>query len=275
MEWLNTALFDLDSKLGRTVNIAGMLVIVLSVALSMIGTLEMLSDTQRQSIELIEITVTLLFAAEYFLRLLAAKRTLAYVFSFYGLIDLLTWLPLLVFGDVTLTIRLLRIMRLLKLIRYLRALHLFLSSIQDAIDSLLVVVFGIIIIILITGNLVHAVEPETFPDAFVGSWWGLVTMTTVGYGDVVPQTGAGKLIAACLMICGITMFAMLTATISVKIASVLNQDPVNQKNMLKELSCYCENCGSEDIAIQKISCKHCGGHIGTKDQFCAACGHQL
>jgi voltage-gated potassium channel len=244
-KWLNTALFDLNTRLGRTVNIFSMLVIVFSVALSMISTLDVITPSQKLTIEGIEFAVSIGFTIEYFLRLLSAKRPLAYAFSFYGLIDLLTWLPLLFFGDANLAIRLLRLMRLLKLIRYLRAIHLFLSSLQDTIDSLIVVICAIIIIILFAGNLIHTVEPETFPDAFIGSWWALVTMTTVGYGDVVPNSGVGKLIAAGLMLSGIAMFAMLTATISVKIAAVINREQEEKEHLsgVAKTANYCPNCG--------------------------------
>lgn len=268
---LNTALFNLDSRLGRVVNITGMLVIAFSVVLSMVSTLDVITAEQSILVEKIEISVTMFFTLEYFLRLIAANKPLKYAFSFYGLIDLLTWLPLFIFGDVHLAIRLLRVMRLLKLIRYLRALHLFLSSLEDTIDSLLVVVCAILIIILIAGNVIHAIEPETFPDAFIGSWWGLVTMTTVGYGDIVPHTAIGKIIAAVLMITGITMFAMLTATISVKIAGVINNDKDHQFSKNKS---YCSHCGIKQ-KIEPFKCLQCGHHL-TKgnDYYCAKCGHK-
>lgn len=274
--WLNTALFDLDSQLGRTVNICSMVVISLSVALSMVGTLDVITDSQRHIIQVIEILVTVGFAVEYFLRLVAANRPKAYFFGFYGIIDLLTWLPLLFFGDVNLAIRLLRVMRLLKLIRYLRAMHLFLSSLQETIDTLIVVVCAIVIIILLSGNLIYAVEPETFPDAFLGSWWALVTMTTVGYGDIVPHTGLGKFIAAGLMLSGITLFAMLTATISVKIASVLNQEKPGKGALQETLKNYnfCPNCGLNHSNNKIIHCRFCQHKVRELDPYCSSCGKQ-
>lgn len=268
---LNTALFNLDSRLGRAVNITGMLVIAFSVVLSMVGTLDVITEEQSNIVGKIEISVTLFFTLEYFLRLIAANKPVKYALSFYGLIDLLTWLPLFIFGDVNLAIRLLRVMRLLKLIRYLRALHLFLSSLEDTIDSLLVVACAILIIILIAGNVIHAIEPETFPDAFIGSWWGLVTMTTVGYGDMVPQTGVGKVIAAVLMITGITMIAMLTATISVKIAGVINND---KENEFSSVQGYCLHCGIKQ-KDEPYQCLQCGHHLDKgNDHYCAKCGHK-
>lgn len=246
---LNTALFDLRSPLGRLTNIIGMGVIVFSVLLAMVATLDVFSARTKRVIELIELTVTVLFAFEYFLRVWAAKYSWRYIFSFYGLVDLMTWLPLLLLGDANLAIRLLRILRLLKLLRYLRALELFLRSLSDVLDVLLVLVIAIVITVLISGNLVYFLEPNTFDNAFSGAWWALVTMTTVGYGDMVPVTVAGKVVAALLMVIGISMFALLTGTISVKVAHLLTRDRdcQNCNRAINSDYQYCPRCGAEQI----------------------------
>jgi voltage-gated potassium channel len=271
---LNTALFDLDSRLGRNINLLGIIVIVITVILSMIGTLDSISPSTRDTIEIAEFVITFAFALEYILRVIAARRPMAYIFSFYGLIDLLTWLPLLLIGDATLAIRLLRILRLLKLIRYLKALHLFLSSLQDTIEIMLVVAFTVLIVIAISGNLIHAIEPETIPNAFVGSWWSLVTMTTVGYGDIVPASTGGKIIASILMVTGITIFAMLTGTISVKIAQIVNRTHTCI-NCMKKVSVeygYCPHCGVEQTNNKHQICQRCNVEVNIDDNFCSDCG---
>ncbi len=272
--YLNIALFDLGSRLGRNVNLLGIFVIVTTVILSMIGTLDSLSQTTRHRIETAELIITFAFAVEYMLRVYAARRPIAYVFSFYGLIDLFTWLPLLLMGDATLAIRLLRVLRLLKLIRYLKALHLFLSSLQDTIEIMLVVVITILIVIAISGNLIHVIEPENIPNAFIGSWWSLVTMTTVGYGDIVPVTTGGKIIASFLMITGITIFAMLTGTISVKIAHIVNQthNCFSCMNKFSDEYGFCPHCGTEQTHKRKLYCKVCNTKISMDDKFCSNCG---
>ena len=272
--YLNIALFDLNSRLGRNVNLLGIFIIVLTVILSMIGTLEDISSSTRSYIESAELIITFAFAIEYILRVVVARKPLAYIFSFYGLIDLLTWLPLLLMGDATLAIRLLRVIRLLKLIRYLKALHLFLSSLQDTIEIMLVVAVTILIVIAISGNLIHAIEPETITDAFVGSWWSLVTMTTVGYGDIVPVTVGGKIIASVLMITGITIFAMLTGTISVKISQIVNKTHtcLNCMNKFSDKYGYCPHCGVEQIHDRYQYCQGCNTEISKDDKFCSNCG---
>jgi len=271
---LNTALFDLDSRLGRNINLLG---IVITVILSMIGTLDTISPSTRKYIEATELVITFAFALEYVLRVISARRTIAYMLSFYGLIDLLTWLPLLFIGDSTIVIRLLRVLRLLKLIRYLKALHLFLSSLQDTIEIMLVVVFTVLIVIAISGNLIHAVEPETIPNAFIGSWWSLVTMTTVGYGDLVPSTTLGKVIASILMVTGITIFAMLTGTISVKIAQIVNRSHICASclNKLSDEYGFCPHCGVEQSYDLSQPCQACNSEVQIDDNFCADCGTKL
>lgn len=271
---LNVALFDLDSRLGRNINLIGILVIVMTVILSMIGTLENIKSETRYYIEQIELLITFAFAIEYVLRVIAARRPIAYIFSFYGLIDLFTWLPLLLIGNATLAIRLLRVLRLLKLIRYLKAMHLFLYSLQDTLEIILVVVFTMLIVIAVSGNVIYALEPDIIENAFIGSWWSLVTMTTVGYGDIVPATTSGKVLASILMITGITIFAMLTGTISVKIAQIVSRTHVcsNCKNKCSNEFGFCPYCGSEQAYSSSLYCHKCDVEIEKGDNYCSNCG---
>ncbi|MES9904840.1 MAG: ion transporter [Sedimenticola sp.] len=246
-EGINTVLFDLQHSWGRKANMFGMLVIIGSVLLSMVGTLDGVSQPTHELIGYLEIVITLFFSIEYLLRLYSAHKPLAYMLSFYGLVDLVTWLPLLLFGDVFLAIRLLRVLRLLKLLRYLRAIRVFFASMIDVFDIVFVVLATICIMVLVSGNLIHLLEPETFYNAFIGCWWALVTMTTVGYGDMVPVTAWGKVLASAMMLAGITMFALLTGTISIKL--------------------------SEYMAKQKACCS-CGAAIADPAQFCEYCGSE-
>ena len=246
--WLNRLLFDLQSPLGRYANLIGVLVIFGSVLLSMAGTIPGISQRAHTVIQVVEITVTLMFILEYFLRLYAGRQPVHYALSFYGLIDLLTWLPLLFLGHGFLAIRLLRIMRLLKLLRYLRALRLLFSSMLEVFDVVFVVLAAIIILVLLSGNLIYYVEPQTFPNAYIGCWWSIVTMSTVGYGDMVPVTVMGKVVAAFLMLTGVAMFALLTGVVTIKLGELLNK---------------------------RSACTDCNHHISSADNFCSNCGKSL
>ncbi|MDX8410922.1 MAG: ion channel [Mariprofundaceae bacterium] len=143
-----------------------------------------------------------------------------------------------------LTIRLLRIVRLLNLVRYLRAMRLFISSMKDTMEILFVVFGGIALGAVLAGNVIYTLEPETFSSAFDGAWWGVVTMTTVGYGDVVPHTIAGRLIAIAPMVVGICMFAAVTGVVSVKVARVIHH------------GVKCHGCG-KSIAPEFPYCPYC------------------
>lgn len=243
--WLNRLLFDLDHPLGRNANLLGMLLIVGSVLLSMVATLPGLPVEHQMVIHRIEMTVTVAFAIEYCLRLYSSRWPLKYALSFYGLVDLITWLPLLLFEEAFLALRLLRILRLLKLLRYMRAMRLFFASMIDIVDVVLVVLATILVIALVSGNLIHYIEPETFPDAYTGAWWSLVTMTTVGYGELVPQTVAGKVEAAFLMLAGVTSFALLTGTVSITLSEHLKNRRrcPSCHHAIAERANFCPNCG--------------------------------
>lgn len=246
--FLNRCFFDLSTSLGRSVNLMFMLLIIVSVLVSMAGTVHDISSGVKKNIENFEIIITYVFAFEYLLRLYAARWRNKYAFSFNGIIDLLTWAPLIVFGVTSFPLRLLRILRLLKLLRYMRSLGALFSSMTDIANLIFVVISSIVIIIVVFGNIMFLLEPEAFPNAFMGSWWSLVTMTTVGYGDIVPQTAMGKGIAAILILIGITMFALLTGTISARLSEHLQ---------------YRNNCQECQMSIpaQSKYCLHCGAHL--------------
>ncbi len=252
-EWLNQAFFNLQTPLGRKTNMLIMFLIAISVFISMAGTLTNIPGDVKNAIYFFDRISTTCFAVEYFLRIYSAHSRRGYMFSIYGIIDLLTWLPLLLFGQVTMAIRLLRVLRLLKLIRYLRAMRLFFASMADIVDIVFVVLATICIMVLLSGNLIHHIEPETFPNAFIGCWWSLVTMTTVGYGDLVPVTVSGKLVASVTMLAGITMFAVLTGTVSIKLSEHLKKKNIcNHCKKDTPLGAkFCHLCGTEQFIGKK------------------------
>jgi len=241
---LNTMLFEVHSGIGKHTNLSITALIVVSVLISMTGTMKGLEPLWVERIKLLEIWVTAFFAIEFVARCYAARNMRAYLFSFYGIVDMLAILPMLLIGDPNIAIRMLRIVRLLKLVRYLRAMRLFISSMRDTLEMLLVVFGSIALGAILAGNIMYLIEPETFSSAFDGAWWGIVTMTTVGYGDVVPQTLAGRAIAVCLMVIGICMFAAVTALVSVKIARSLHH------------GVECRGCG-RSIAPEFPYCPYC------------------
>jgi len=244
---LNTMLFDVHSSIGKFTNLSITLLIIMSVLISMLGTVKSIEPVWLERIRSLELWVTVVFTIELFARCYAARSMRAYLFSFYGMVDMLTVLPMLLVGDPNLSIRLLRIVRLLKLVRYLRALRLFVSSMRDTLEMFGVVVGGIALGAVLAGNVIYSLEPDTFSSAFEGAWWGIVTMTTVGYGDVVPHTLAGRAVAVALMVVGICMFAAVTGIVSVKIARAVHHGvecPKCGKAIAPEFP-YCPWCSAQ------------------------------
>ena len=242
---LNMMFFDVHSRIGRTVNLSITFLIVVSVLVSMTGTMPDLEHVWIERVHLFEMIVTIVFAMEFMLRCYAARSARAYVFSFYGVVDMLAILPMLLIGDPNVAIRMLRILRLLKLVRYLRALRLFISSMRDTMEMLAMVLVSIALGDMLAGSLIYTIEPETFKSAFDGAWWGIVTMTTVGYGDVVPHTLAGRAVAVCLMVVGICMFAAVTGVVSIKIARAVHH------------GVQCQSC-EKTMAPEFLYCPHRG-----------------
>lgn len=185
-----------------------------------------------------------IFAIEYICRLYAARNRWQYMSSFYGIIDLVTVLPLFIVGDSFVLVRLLRLARVIRVAISFPVVRALFVSLQGSVQLLMGVLGTIGLISVLVGNAVYILEPQTFADAFEGTWWSLATMSTVGYGDFVPKTPIGKTLAAGLIMSGICMFAMVTAVISVKVGRM-----VNHMN-------HCMSC-SRTLSPDYAYCPHC------------------
>jgi len=188
--------------------------------------------------------VLVAFAIEYVLRIYAARHRWAYVKGFNGIVDLITVLPLLLVGNSYVLIRLLRLARVIRVAVSIPVVRALFASLAGSVKLLFGVLGSIGLISVLTGNMIFIMEPETFANAFEGTWWSLVTMSTVGYGDFVPHTPIGKSIAAALIMAGICMFAMVTAVISVRVGRMVNN------------AVRCDTCG-EAISQDFPYCPHC------------------
>jgi len=233
-------------------------IILLSVLVSMTSTLHGLSVFECDMLCYAEYLFASIFAVEYLFRLYAAPDRKAYLFSFYGMIDLLAIVPVFFVGMqqhnslVLRILRLLSLIRVLKIIRYWGDLVLLLVALKQSQRLLLVVVMCAVALAVIGGNLIYYIEPDNFNSAYDGVWWALVTMSTVGYGDMVPNSPLGKLLAGFGMFLGIGIFAVITATIGSKI-HVLTE----KRNM------HCQFC-RDVIPVSSQYCMHCGREHITK-----------
>ena len=242
---LNRLLFGLSTVQGKIFNTGIIVLILIAVVLSMLDTLPSIQERWGEQIVEFQRWVLITFAVEYLLRLYASPVRFSYVKSFSGIIDLITVLPLFVGIEGSVLIRLLRLVRVIKVAFYFPVIRALLLSVRGSLHMLFGVLGVIALISVMMGNLVHIIEPETYRDAFEGAWWSLITMSTVGYGDLVPQSAGGRTIAVFLIFSGISMFAMVTAVVSVGVGRL-----VNAKDK-------CEQCHLETTVSAKF-CHHCG-----------------
>jgi len=241
---LNILLFEVRTVPGRFFNISMLLLIMGAVVVSMLDTVPGLHHAWGKGIESFQYWVLVAFAIEYVLRVYAARHRWTYIKGFNGIVDLITVLPLLLMGNSYVLIRLLRLTRVIRVAVSIPVVRALFTSLGGAMQLLAGVLGSIILISVLTGNIIFILEPGTFANAFEGTWWSLVTMSTVGYGDFVPQTPVGKSIAAALIMAGICMFAMVTAVISVRVGRMVNN------------AVRCGACG-EAISQDFPYCPHC------------------
>jgi len=219
-----------DTRQGRAFDVAIQILIVVSAVTFAIETLPGLSEDTLRLLQFSEAVIVILFTAEYLLRLYSSSRRLAFVFSFYGIIDLLAILPFyLALGFDLRSLRILRLARLavmLKLVRYSQAARRYQMAFKLVREE--VVIFGLFSLALIYLSAVgiyfceHKAQPEVFASVFDGLWWAIVTLTTVGYGDVVPITPGGKVFTFFVLIIGLGMIAIPSGLVASALSNVRN-----------------------------------------------------
>jgi len=242
---LNALLFDMSTRGGKIVNYSVLAMILTTVLLSMFNTVSDIHQAWGDQIRSFQMVVISVFLVEYLLRIYAAKDRRKYILGFYGIIDFLTVLPIVFGNPGSAIMRLARLIRIVKLAQYFPVLSSLMRSVSDAVNMIIAVLATIAAVSIFSGNLVYILEPETFDNAFIGAWWSLVTMSTVGYGDLVPHSAAGMALGGVLILVGICVVAMMTAVIAVRVGRMVNM--TNQ----------CFGC-DKSISSEFIFCPHCG-----------------
>ncbi len=202
-----------------------------SITLSL-ETLPNLNSSTRRFLRISEIVISLVFTVEYALRLLAAENKLGYIFSFYGIIDLLAILPFYLSLGIDLrairAFRLLRIFRLLKLSRYNKAAHRFARAFSIAKEEIILFscVAGVVLYLSSVGiyHFEHEAQPENFRSVFDSLWWSVATLTTVGYGDVYPVTAGGRVFTFIVLMAGLGIVAVPTGLIASALSKAREED---------------------------------------------------
>jgi len=256
-------IFEADTKAGKWFDIILLWAIILSVLIVFLESISELRNQYGDIFYYLEWLFTVLFTLEYFLRIVSIKKASGYIFSFYGVVDVLailpTYLSLVIVGSqyflVIRILRLLRVFRILKLTHMVRQATILRRALIASRGKIAVFLFAVLSLIVIVGAVMYVIEgPENgFTSIPFSMYWAIVTMTTVGYGDVSPQTTLGQIFASIVMIMGYAIIAVPTGIVSVEIADV------TRKTSLQ----VCPNCLKEGHDSDAKFCKHCGSQINT------------
>lgn len=222
---------------GRIFDFTIQFLIVLSLISFSIETLPDLTAESRQLLRIIEISTVSVFTVEYLLRIIVADRKLKFIFSFYGLVDLAAILPFYVATGLDLrsirVIRLFRILRAFKLVRYSRAAQLFYRAFLIAKEELILFLTAALMLLYIASVGIYYFEnptqPEAFSSIFSSLWWAIVTLTTVGYGDVYPITTSGRIFTFFVLLIGVSMIAIPSGIIASALGKARELEDVESK----------------------------------------------
>lgn len=263
-EKIKIILYGTNTILGRMFDLVLLGLILLSVLLIMMETVEGINQKYHQQLIFCEWIITVFFTIEYILRIISIQKPVKYVFSFYGIIDLLAVLPmyLSIFfpgASVLSVVRALRFFRLFKILHIPQISHQS-AQLRDAIEAskekILVFIYFVLISTVIIGTIMYLVEGKEsgFTSIPMGIYWTIVTLTTVGYGDISPQSPLGQFIAALVMILGYGIIAVPTGIVTAEFAkSSLRSSSVNIKKTCKKCQSqvhfdnakYCCECGTQ------------------------------
>ena len=254
--------FRSDTPLGRAFDVALIVLIVASVLVVMMESVGSLSARFGRLFWTLEWVFTVLFTVEYAVRLWCVHRPALYARSFFGVIDLLailpTYLELVLTGAASLLVvrllRILRLFRVLKLSRYVTASGLLIQAMRQSISKIIVFLFAVTSFVVIFGALLHLIEgPEAgFTSIPQSVYWAVVTLTTVGYGDIVPHTVLGKAIATIVMVCGYGIIAVPTGIY----ASELRGAMLERRQAVK-----CPECSFTGHEEDAAYCRKCGARL--------------
>ncbi len=262
-QYLNEVIFGTDTPAGKLFDLILIYVILLSVAAVMLDSITAVADGYGHYLFYIEWFFTLLFTVEYGVRIYCSPQRWQYTRSFYGLVDLLSILPsylaLVMTGTHYLMIirllRVLRIFRILKLSRYLSEANTLIRAMLAARRKIFVFFCTVLVIATLFGSLMFVVEGPSngFSSIPTSIYWTIVTITTVGYGDITPQTSLGQVIASLVMLTGYSIIAVPTGILTAELAIEINRE----RSQLR-----CAGCGKDGHDRDARHCKYCGVPMG-------------
>ena len=258
-------IFEADTREGKLFDIVLLVLIVFSIIVVMLESSEDWNETYGTAFFYIEWILTIVFTVEYVLRLWVTIHPWKYALSFYGIVDILAILPsylsLLVPNSqyflIIRILRLMRVFRVFKLGQYLSEGDQLGRAIISSCNKILVFLFAVTILVIIIGSVMYLIEGgsnEGFSSIPRAVYWAIVTITTVGYGDITPQTRIGQFLSAVVMILGYAIIAVPTGIVTSEMVSTKDRDS-------KMTAQACRYCSREGHMADAVFCKYCGGRL--------------
>jgi len=231
-EEIRQVIDNTENTSGKVFTFSIQFLIIVSLVTFSIDTLPNVSPRTKELLRLIEVVTVVIFSLEYLLRLIVAEKIFRFIFSFYGLVDLVAILPFYIASGLDLRavriFRLLRLLRILKLLKYNQAINRFSRALVIAKEEL--ILFGMVAGILLYLSAVgiyyfeHGAQPEQFKSIFHSLWWAVTTLTTVGYGDMYPITAGGRLFTFFVLMIGLGIVAVPTGLVASALSQVREED---------------------------------------------------
>ena len=259
---LYVTIFEADTPAGKLFDVLLFVAIMISVALTMMTSVHPINEAYGHLLFMLNTAFTVLFTIEYALRIYCSTQRLRYTRSFFGVVDLLAILPFYVglvipgtrFLDVIKILRMLRIFRVLKMAQYVGEADLLKNALVASRRKIGIFFVTIMTIVVILGSLMYVIEGEAhgFSSIPQSVYWAIVTLTTVGYGDISPQTPVGQGLAAFIMIIGYSIIAVPTGIITAELGVAGTRSRLQQS---------CAACGGREHDADAVHCKHCGAPL--------------
>ena len=264
---LGDIIFEHDKRPDKLFDIALLIAIALSIVLVMLESVPWIRAEYGRTLRIAEWVFTILFTVEYLLRVYTARKPLHYMLSFFGVVDLLAILPgylsLFLFGSqyliVVRSLRLLRVFRILKLARFLGEASVLRRALSASMPKITVFLGTVVTLVVIIGSLMYVIEgaEHGFTSIPKSIYWAVVTLTTVGYGDISPQTPLGQTLSAVVMIIGYGIIAVPTGIVTSELSKAGNED--------KQPELHCPQCDSVEHDEDAVHCKFCGEELEAKE----------
>ncbi|WP_435262319.1 ion transporter [Tenacibaculum sp. nBUS_03] len=259
---LHEVIYEADTRAGKLFDIILLIAILSSVLFVMLESVDEIELKYGNILNVGEWILTILFSIEYILRIISIKKPSKYIFSFYGIIDFLSTIPkylsIFFIGTHSLValraLRLLRVFRILKLARFIGESNNFIKALKASKAKIAVFLFFVLILCMILGTIMYLIEggENGFTSIPRSVYWAVVTLTTVGYGDIAPHTPFGQFVASIIMVLGYGIIAVPTGIVTSEMTKV-NDINLNTQS--------CPNCSHGEHNDDAIFCSHCGSKL--------------